>query len=178
MEIDYPLWTLLGTWFSGIAMIISVIASLYLATRSKKIKIKLTYALSTLLLFNNKTEPFFSVSVSNIGERSVTIADVGIKLQNKKKLSFLPSIRYNKLPAVIEPESSLDLLVPCDTIAYLGYEKLIDNLDSKFTLYVRSSVGDYYLIKTKETGNEIIENAIKLIDLTNRTMGTLEPMAL
>ena len=67
---DVAFWTMIGTWFSGMGMMVAVIVSLFLATRTQKVKIKLEFIPTTLILNNSITSVYTSLTVSNIGDKS------------------------------------------------------------------------------------------------------------
>ena len=161
LAIDYQLWSLIGTWVSGLAMVASVIVSLYLATRSRKVKVVMSYHPQSFTIGMSSAESFFSITVSNKGEMPITIVDCGIFNPNKTILSFLPSLRYSDLPQLVGPESSINILIPSKTIVEVGDKNMIPNRSSKLVFYVRSAVGEYYKIQTRESADEIIKMSIR-----------------
>ena len=159
MVVNYELWTMLGTWFSGFAMVSSVIVSLYLSTRLNKVKIKVEF-FPTLINASITGECCISpgISVINIGERNVILTDYGIYLNRKFSISFIPSETNIVLPYELKPESSVNIQLSNEALIQIYNEGLIPN-NSKVSVYVKTLAGNRYKIKIKVPFNELVKHA-------------------
>lgn len=72
------IWVALGTWFSGVGTVAAVAVALYLAKRVEKVRLKVRVGLMEVVIGDGT--PFqrhLGISVTNLGERPVTINTVG-----------------------------------------------------------------------------------------------------
>ena len=71
-------WVAVGTWLAGLATLAAVIVALHLARRTERVRLKVH--VGHLVVIAGDGSPFqehLSISVTNLGERSVTINSVG-----------------------------------------------------------------------------------------------------
>jgi len=72
------IWVAVGTWVAGLATLAAVIVALYLARKVEKVKLKVHAALVELVMGDGSPpQKHLSISVTNLGERPVTINSAG-----------------------------------------------------------------------------------------------------
>ena len=100
------LWALVGTWFAGFATIFVAVVALFLARRSEKVRLKAHVGLQLLISPGISAEECLYFSVTNLGERSVTIDSIGWCIGKRKSRRFaiqiLSSISPHQYPKKIE----------------------------------------------------------------------------
>jgi hypothetical protein len=78
LDQEIQIWVAVGTWVAGIGTLAAVIVALYLARRVEKVRLKV-YVGPRVVVLGDGT-PFkkqIAFSVTNLGERPVTIESVG-----------------------------------------------------------------------------------------------------
>jgi|SRR5580692_5561138 hypothetical protein len=83
------IWVAVGTWVAGIGTLAAVIAALYLARRVEKVRLKVHVGPRVVVLGDGT--PFkkqIAFSVTNLGERPVTIESVGWSIGRGKGRRF------------------------------------------------------------------------------------------
>jgi hypothetical protein len=72
------LWNAVGTWVAGLGTLAAVIVSLYLASRSDRVKLRVNVGLRVIFAGDGSpAEEQVGFSVANLGDRPVTITSVG-----------------------------------------------------------------------------------------------------
>lgn len=71
------LWNAIGTWVAGFATFAAVVVSLHLARQSSRVKLKAVVGLRLLIGRGSPQEEVLQFSVTNQGDRPVTISNVG-----------------------------------------------------------------------------------------------------
>ena len=71
-------WVAVGTWVAGLATLAAVVVALYLARRTEKVRLNVHVGLRVVVIGDGSPfQEHLSISVTNVGERSVTINTVG-----------------------------------------------------------------------------------------------------
>jgi hypothetical protein len=83
------IWNVVGTWFSGLATLAAVGVALYLARKADRVRLKVRCGLRSVI-FGNGTPPEEHVgfSVTNLGDRPVTIHTVGWVVGNRNERKY------------------------------------------------------------------------------------------
>jgi hypothetical protein len=72
------IWVAVGTWVAGLATLAAVVVALYLARRTEKVRFKVHAGLRLVVIGDGSPfQEHLSISVTNLGERPVTINSVG-----------------------------------------------------------------------------------------------------
>src|SRR2546427_6631611 len=72
------IWVAVGTWFAGLATLAAVIVALRLAKQVEKVKLKVHVGLRELVMGDGSPyQEYLVISVTNWGERAVTINSAG-----------------------------------------------------------------------------------------------------
>jgi hypothetical protein len=72
------IWVAVGTWVAGLATFAAVVVALYLAKQVEKVKLKVHVGLRELVMGDGSPfQEHLAISVTNLGERAVTINSVG-----------------------------------------------------------------------------------------------------
>jgi hypothetical protein len=82
-------WVAIGTWVAGLGTLAAVIVALFLAIRIEKVRLKVHVGLRVVALGDGS--PFqrhLAISVTNLGERPVTIDTVGWAVGERKRRRF------------------------------------------------------------------------------------------
>jgi len=92
---DKEFWTFFNSfapWLAGIGTVLAVIVSLYLATRDKRIRLKITADVRSVIqtgLDPQQLNDVVMVNITNVGYTSVTIQTISWELGLRKKHTFL-----------------------------------------------------------------------------------------
>ena len=79
-------WVAIGTWVAGLGTIAAVIVALYLARRSEKVRLQVHVGLRQVILGDGSAfQRHVAISVTNRGERPVTINSVGWAVGKRKQ---------------------------------------------------------------------------------------------
>ena len=71
-------WMAVGTWLAGVATLAAVIVALHLARRAERIRLKVHVGHRVVIIGDGSPfQEHLSISVTNLGERAVTINSVG-----------------------------------------------------------------------------------------------------
>jgi len=93
LEQQIQLWSAVGTWVAGVATLFAVLVSLHLASRAERVRLK-THA-GLRLLFRGDGSPreeHLDISVTNLGERPVTVTTVGWSIGRGKRKRYCIAI--------------------------------------------------------------------------------------
>lgn len=94
------IWMVVGTWLAGFATVAAVVVALYLAQRSDSVRLKAYAGLRDFIPDDGSpVEEHLNISVTNLGERPITINSVGWAIGKRKKRRFcIQSVsgRYTK----------------------------------------------------------------------------------
>ncbi|OLC92291.1 MAG: hypothetical protein AUH86_19125 [Acidobacteria bacterium 13_1_40CM_4_58_4] len=83
------IWVAVGTWFAGLATLAAVIVALRLAKQVEKVKLKVHVGLRELVMGDGSPfQEHLSISVTNLGERAVTINSAGWAIGKGKHRRF------------------------------------------------------------------------------------------
>jgi hypothetical protein len=78
-----------GAWVSGLATVAAVITALYLAKRVEKVRLKVEVGLFEVVIGDGSPlQEHVGISVTNLGERPVTVNTVGWAIGKDKKRRF------------------------------------------------------------------------------------------
>lgn len=80
---DKETWQFINTfapWLSAIGTLSAVVISLYLATKDRRITLKVDASLKTLIQTGVRSQDFATISVVNVGRREATITGIGWKI--------------------------------------------------------------------------------------------------
>lgn len=105
---DKETWQFVNTfapWLSALGTISAVIVSLYLAAKARRLDLKVTATLNTLVQISMSSRDYVTISAVNLGAREVTITGIGWSLPFKKlKLWQVPGApEYSsKLPVRLQ----------------------------------------------------------------------------
>ena len=69
------LWSVVGTWFAGIATIIAALIALYIARQSERVKLHVYVGIRTIML-PYPTQDFLAIGVTNLRQRTVTVTQI------------------------------------------------------------------------------------------------------
>jgi hypothetical protein len=79
------LWNVIGTWVAGLATFAAVVVSLYLATQGQRVRLRCHVGIRITYPHVNKADAEFVVfDVTNVGDRSVTISQIGWMFGKRK----------------------------------------------------------------------------------------------
>jgi len=82
-------WMVIGTWLAGFATLGAVIVALYLARRAEKVRLKVQAGLRIIVPgYDSQSQEHLDISVTNLGERPVTINSVGWAVGRRKHRRF------------------------------------------------------------------------------------------
>ena len=116
---DKETWRFINTfapWLSALGTISAVIVSLYLATKNRRLDLKVTASVQTLVHAGMPTRDYVTISVVNLGGREATIMAIGWQfgLLRKKHLFQLPGLPIfsTKLPARLRDGESANFFMP------------------------------------------------------------------
>lgn len=108
-------WNAVGTWVAGIATFAAVLVSLYLARAAGRVKIKAYVGLRQLVGRGVRTEDLLQFGVTNVGERAVTISNIGWvigKRSNRRNfVQLFGSPMSASIPRVLMHGERADFLV-------------------------------------------------------------------
>ena len=83
------IWVAVGTWLAGLATLAAVVVALRLAKRVEKVKLKVNAGLRELVIGDGSPfQEHLAISVTNLGERPVTINSVGWAVGKGKHRRF------------------------------------------------------------------------------------------
>lgn len=82
-------WVAIGTWVAGLGTFAAVVAALYLSIRVEKVRLKVHVGLREVILGDGSPfQKHLGISVTNLGERPVTINSVGWAIGKRKRREF------------------------------------------------------------------------------------------
>lgn len=78
LDQEIQVWVAVGTWVAGLATLTAAVVALYLARRSERVRLKVRVGLTEVIIGDGSPfQKHLDISVTNIGERPVTINTVG-----------------------------------------------------------------------------------------------------
>lgn len=153
---DYNLWAMIGTWFSGIGVIIAASVSLYLARRSNRVRIRLECGLYTHRISHDAIMGHFRIMVYNIGIMPVTVTDWGIRINSLGTISFRSKAEDVELPWTVNPEQSAFLGVQAHEFIQILKEHQDILPKERLRFYVSTAVGEKHYITSEKTYDELL----------------------
>lgn len=87
-EQQMQLWAVVGTWIAGIATIFVAVVALLLARRSEKVRLQANVGLRLAITPGISKEECLKFTVTNVGERQVTIDSIGWRIGKRKNKRF------------------------------------------------------------------------------------------
>lgn len=94
-------WNAVGTWVAGIATFGAVLVSLYLARAAGRVKIKAYVGLRQLVGRGVPAEDLLQFAVTNVGERPVTISNIGWVIGKRSKRRYFVQLFGSPMSASI-----------------------------------------------------------------------------
>lgn len=83
------IWNAVGTWFAGLATFAAVVVSLYLASRSERVRLEVYVGLRMVSLGDGSPpEEHVCFGITNLGNRPVTISKIGWAVGRRKNRRF------------------------------------------------------------------------------------------
>ena len=96
---------MLGTWVAGLGAIVAASVALWLARRVEKVKLK-SYVGLRVIVGGYVSQECLNFSVTNLGERSVTVISIGWRVGGRKNRKFaiqpLTGLSPDQCPKKIE----------------------------------------------------------------------------
>lgn len=127
------LWNAIGTWVAGIATFAAVITSLYLARQSSRVKMKAVVGLRLVIGRGAPREEVLQFSVTNQGDRPVTISNVGWVIGKGKNqrhaLQLFGSAYSASIPKTLAHGERADFL-----ISFTERPDWLDEFSKKFVM--------------------------------------------
>ena len=138
----------LGTWVAGLGAIFAAAVALWLARRVEKVKLKSYVDLSTIVGVGISQE-CLNFSVTNLGERPVTIVSVGWRIGSGKSRKFaiqlLTEFSPDQCPKKIEYGERASFMVnlsePLNWMEELAREFISDKPIKTLRAQIHTSVG-------------------------------------
>lgn len=170
-------WTLFWTAFGAIggtlgaiATTSAVIVALWQTKHAERKKLKLAFSDSMVMVAQGSSIPeetFISLSIVNIGNRSVIIQNWGFDY-HKKGNHALVGVNQSRLALALNPHLPHELSLENRADLYLEKKYFTKNLQEgieknllkpwfKLTLFVTDSTGKVYRIKSKKTVAKILQ---------------------
>ena len=87
------LWMVVGTWVAGLATFLAVMTSLYLARHGAKVRLRIFVGIRLIVRGDGSPrEEYVCFDITNVGERPVTITQVGwvVGRMNKRRYCIQP----------------------------------------------------------------------------------------
>ena len=162
----------IGGTLAALATTIAVIVALWQTKYSQKKKIKLSFNEDITIVPQNATAfyRYVGVTVTNIGNRDIVISSWGFKLHNGERIvvvkdkSPISSLIQIDLPHKLAIEESIDLTYSKKYFL----DVLLENIESKkiqqdqkLEFYVIDSTGKFYIVKTPQKAEDILEKLKK-----------------
>jgi len=151
------IWNAVGTWVAGMAGFGAVVTSLYLATRTSRVRLRTSATIWATYGGTGKTDESVVIDVTNIGERPVTITGVGWRAGGWRRRKYgSQTLGYNSdlLPMELAHGQSAAYRVSLGQAPYWASElhsKLLGHTSLRsLRATVTTSVGTMVLIKPSE----------------------------
>lgn len=153
------LWNTAGTWFAGIAGVAAVITSLYLATRTSRVRLKAYATMMLAVGHGGPNERLVGVSVTNVGERPVTITGISWRVGRRKSMRYAAQMwtvhLSSHLPCELAHGHTGDFRLSLDEAPawpQMFREKILkdDYLDT-LRIVISSSVGTDVVVRPAES---------------------------
>jgi hypothetical protein len=130
---DKETWQFINTfapWLSALGTISAVIVSLYLATRDRRISLKVSAGVK-IIMQGGHSETFIGVSAVNMGRREVTITGIGWQTGLFRKREFVQlgfSPHSSDLPARLQDGETANYFIPLENTGNHWVLKVKDDL--------------------------------------------------
>ncbi|PTR33027.1 hypothetical protein C8J98_104238 [Luteibacter sp. OK325] len=152
------LWNTIGTWFAGVAGAGAIITSLYLATRVSRVSLRTHVTLGALVSQGRPLEDLVEISVTNLGERTVTITGVGWRVGKgagaRNAVQNFSAHMSDSLPIELphgkQAGYRISMQEATDWPAYFRTEFIRDAKLSTLRAVVSTSVGQEFEIKPRQ----------------------------
>ena len=98
------IWTVVGTWFTGLATFVAALVALYLARRGEKVRLRIFVGVRLVMRGDGSPgTPYVCFDVTNVGERPVVITTVGWVIGKRKArrycIQILEGFPWKQCPA-------------------------------------------------------------------------------
>lgn len=168
MEMDWNIFSAIFQALGAIATFLAVIVALWQTKYMNRKRLKLSFTeVSQIVGMNSGPVELATLTVSNIGNRAVTVQSWGFMINRKVQGIVLqdPSNAVLKLidtllPKKIEPEETINLVIKADNLLH-NLEINVQNGNfrkkQKVKVFCTDSVGKRYIVKTRSTTEQMIE---------------------
>lgn len=83
------IWNAVGTWLAAVATFSAVVFSLYMVRRSNQVRLSVSAGLRSVLIGDGSPEEkFIVIRVTNLGERPMTVANIGWRVGRGKARKY------------------------------------------------------------------------------------------
>ena len=167
MKMDWNIFSAIFQAFGAIATFFAVLVALWQTKYANRKRLKLDFTeVSQIIGMGSKPIALASLTVSNVGNRAVTVQNWGFVINRKEKGIVLQDqndvvLRMvdTPLPKKIEPEETINLAIKADKLL-LNLEKNVENgnfrLKQKIRVFCIDSIGKKYTVKTRSTVGQMI----------------------
>ena len=159
----WAFWSMIGTWFSGIATFLAVCLTLYISNRRPKPQLKGAVSLS-FFTNGNASLSGVGISIANIGTYSAIITSLTWTFGSRNSLLQMVGGFGDNLPKKIEHSESAFFFIQSDLNAgwsqdmkYQIYQQ--GGTVRKLTLQVQLATGDVLKIKPAKNVIKMIEDS-------------------
>lgn len=168
MEMDWNIFSAIFQAFGAVATFLAVLVALWQTKYANRKRLQLSFTeVSQIIGMNNGSVELATLTVSNIGNRAVTVQNWGFVISRKVQGMVLqdPSNAVLKLvdtllPKKIEPEETINLVITADNLLH-NLEMNVENGNfrkrQKIKVFCTDSVGKRYIVKTRSTAGQMIE---------------------
>ena len=96
-------WTVVGTWFAGVATLVAAGVALYLARRGERVRLRIFVGVRLLVGGGMDRAPYLCFDVTNIGDRPVVVSNIGWVIGKRKArrycIQVLEGLPWKQCPA-------------------------------------------------------------------------------
>lgn len=167
MVINWNIFSAVFQAFGAIATFLAVIVALWQTKYLNRKRLRLSFTeVSQIIMTNSGTVDLATLTVSNIGNRAVTVQSWGFIINRKVQGLVLqdPSNSMLKLvdtllPKRVEPEESINLVIMADNLLHnleINIESGNYRNNQKIKVFCTDSVGKKYIVRTKSTVGQMI----------------------
>lgn len=167
-NIDWDIFTAIFQAIGAIGTLLAVIVALWQTKYTNRKRLKLSFTeVGSIVFANSKSMALVTLTISNIGNRAVTIQNWGFVLTKKRQAMVLQDPNNTILKAVntllprkIDPEETINLVITADDFIqnienYV--QKGIYNDNQKIKVFCTDSVGNIYKTRTRSTIRQMKE---------------------
>lgn len=159
---DWAYWSMIGTWFAGVATFLAVVTSLFIAYRRPRPRINGEIEISEMM--SNPSKRGIGISISNIGLTPLTISSLIWHFGAKSTLMHTFDPISMKLPAKLGHGESAFFFIHNDRDVRWDRDMKKVILDSggktkKLRLAVNFGTKDKYFIKPNKDVMKLIEKS-------------------